>query len=848
LEQHLPEGVDHPFAKTMLEHFQKQTPLRCLTSYNTMASQKSRLMSAGWDSVDIIDLWSLWQNPSFLPAEKIECESVEPFDEWEELALFSGHYFLLVATTKHASVSTDMLEPTLNYEIPYNISPSVKFQSHDNPRGQGLRRFGAVLNVDSNTVAFHGGLLSTARQSNCDIYTRANNQISFKEPPENIMCHTMTNFDGDSVLLCGGRNSPAKASSRCWILKDNNWNRTQDLLPARYRHCSAAVKVGAVWGVLIFGGRTSDGGILDDWLFFDSDSGWQQVTALTPKPCPLFGAAMATTGESSGILIGGMSGAGILRAHYTTWELFMNEDSLSIRFESKLPRLNEVGIASPATLRFGASLVQSRWGLLLIGGVGPHGAVPFNEEILVLRKYGRMDKFEQLFEKDEPRPLLVGCGATTVDDGSVLIVGGSAVCFSFGAFWNEKSYLLCPKDETSLLSNWNLVIPDRATAQNDGDFLCEQGHRKLPEKTMENREDTQALSHASPITRTNVNKTEDFLEIVERANPVVIGELDLGPCINLWTSEYLKQKVGPDRPVVVHASSTKHLSFHTKNFTYDTQDFSTFIDAASVGSHVYLRAVSSSQPSKLPANLRRDFPEIAEDFKVPAELQYAVQHEHSSVLRISGKTTMWLHYDIMANVLCQIRGSKRVILFPPGDVSSLYFPAGETTSNLQVFTAEEGSLKGTSPVETILKAGEVLFIPACWPHATAPADDGVSVAVNVFFRGLNGGYAAGRDVYGNRDLDVYVNGRRDVGRVVNIFRGHVDKDTSREAERLSLVLREGRSFGMGERGKGVKEVERIVKSMDGLPEGIKEFYLRRLSDELLDGVGEEVSKEKHDEV
>jgi tRNA wybutosine-synthesizing protein 4 len=836
LEQHLPEGADHPFAKTMLEHFQKQTPLRCLTSYSTMASQKSRFKSASWQSISITDLWSLWQDPKFAPEERIASESVEPFDEWEELALFAGHYFLLVATTS-ASIATNISEHTLNYEIPYSISPSVEIRSHDNPRGQGLRRFGAVLNIDNDTVAFHGGLLSTARQTNCDIYTRATHNVSFKEPPENIMCHTITNFDSDFALLVGGRNSPAKASSHCWIMKNNEWSRTHDLLPARYRHCSAAVKVDDVWGVLTFGGKTSDGCTLDEWSFFDSGSGWQQVKVSTENLPPLFGAAMATTGDASGIIVGGMSQIGILHAHYTTWELSKGKDGLSIRFESRMPRLNEVGIASPATLRFGASLVQSKWGLLLIGGIGPRGALSSSEEILVLRKYGRMDKFEQLFNQNMPRPLLVGCGAINVNDGSILIIGGSAVCFSFGAFWNEKSYLLCPKEETSSLNTWRLTIADSSNVQSNGGSLSEQDGRKLPGGEPENRKETQALRHAQKLPLTRLSTTEEFQDILTHANPIVIGGLNLGTCTELWTSEYLKEKIGPDRSVVIHAASTQHLSFHAKNFTYETQPFSTFIDAASAGSHVYLRAISSSQPNKSPASLRKDFPEIAEDFAVPSQCQYAVEHEHSSVLRISGKTTMWLHYDIMANILCQVRGSKRVILFPPSDVSLLQFPAGETTSNLHVFTAEEGSLESTRPVETILKEGEVLFIPACWPHATAPADDGVSVAVNVFFRGLEGGYAAGRDVYGNRDLDVYVNGRRDVGRVIKIFKRNVDEDAWREVQRLSLILRDAKGFEVGERGKGVKELERIIKSMDGLPDGIKDFYLRRLADELVDAFG-----------
>lgn len=56
-----------------------------------------------------------------------------------------------------------------------------------------------------------------------------------------------------------------------------------------------------------------------------------------------------------------------------------------------------------------------------------------------------------------------------------------------------------------------------------------------------------------------------------------------------------------------------------------------------------------------------------------------------------------------------------------------------------------------------------------WSHTATP-EDGVSVAVNVFWRDLEKGYAAGKDVYGNRDLQAYENGRRDVEKIVRAFK------------------------------------------------------------------------------
>lgn len=56
-----------------------------------------------------------------------------------------------------------------------------------------------------------------------------------------------------------------------------------------------------------------------------------------------------------------------------------------------------------------------------------------------------------------------------------------------------------------------------------------------------------------------------------------------------------------------------------------------------------------------------------------------------------------------------------------------------------------------------------------WLHSSAPTSD-YSVAVNVFFRSLESHqYAAGRDVYGNKDLPAYDKGRLDIARIVNSF-------------------------------------------------------------------------------
>jgi hypothetical protein len=40
---------------------------------------------------------------------------------------------------------------------------------------------------------------------------------------------------------------------------------------------------------------------------------------------------------------------------------------------------------------------------------------------------------------------------------------------------------------------------------------------------------------------------------------------------------------------------------------------------------------------------------------------------------MAGNTTSPLHYDDYENLLCQIRGTKEITLFPPSDLHNLYY-------------------------------------------------------------------------------------------------------------------------------------------------------------------------------
>ena len=144
----------------------------------------------------------------------------------------------------------------------------------------------------------------------------------------------------------------------------------------------------------------------------------------------------------------------------------------------------------------------------------------------------------------------------------------------------------------------------------------------------------------------------------------------------------------------------------------------------------------------------------------------------------------------MANVLCQVRGMKRLLLFPPSDMSSLQIPFGESSSSTNVFAADaltSESLAETHPVEVVLQPGDILFIPPLWAHSAYPTE-GVSVAVNIFFRTIATGYATGRDIYGNRDIQAYEDGRKDIEKISRRFVGIPSGMSKLYLERLAAEL------------------------------------------------------------
>ena len=342
LEQILPDGEHHPFAATMLSHFRKLgTPLKSIHAYPTLDSQLQRFASQGWNSVHAWTLWQAWADETFLSvADRRRLDEVEPFDEWEEFALFGCHYCLIHARTapgpvQIAGLSTNDPCPDASAELP---AEKIKMRFDECPGQKGQRRFAASMQLPQNnggyTIVNVMGLGSKSRLQSCDVYSLRSNesarQLSFHEGgPMSRMCHTLTDIDSDNcILLAGGRGSPSDPFKDCWLFdkRIRAWRRTHDLPTPLYRHSVASIQNSSF--ALLAGGKGSGAAVYDGCLLYHIEEGWIDCEIIGDQRLrPVYGAALICQGVSrtspssfEGIFAGGLQD-GTITDQILTWQL-----------------------------------------------------------------------------------------------------------------------------------------------------------------------------------------------------------------------------------------------------------------------------------------------------------------------------------------------------------------------------------------------------------------------------------------------------------------------------------------------------------------------------------------------
>lgn len=548
-----------------------RAPLYSIHEYPLLTDQERRFKEAGWKQVQARSLWELWSDDQFLaPALRASLDRVEPFDEWEEFGLFASHYFLLVASNSHKS-------PAGWEDIPARkaaggtaesaaATPPL-FSAVARPvLSRVQRRFGAAIPNGDTSVFHHGGLGSQSRLTTTDHFSTPcaeTPEPAPAMPPRDIaarMCHNVTSFPNGDCLLSGGRASPASVFQDCWLRQQNVWLPAHSLPAARFRHCATRVELGSSSEhVLVFGGKSLDGEILDSWLLWSHDDGWKPLEQTATAPVARFGACLGALPADApcGILFGGIGSAGTIIEDLWAWTLRQRDSgSYYIELTDETSRLCAASDFFKYVPRFGASLVQLSGHLVLIGGVMPRQVVPADKEIMAIRASELQDLlfrsgaqcrpapdpigFGRAFRQNA-RPLLVGHASCAVGPDRALILGGGACCFTFGTFWNTDAWLLKPAGDDAAENPWTLLVPEHETpGQAAGETTVSLTKRLQHEGT---------TLELAQVARVRVETAAEFDRLVSQGKPVVIEGLDIGPCTKLWTREYLKTAVGKDKKV-----------------------------------------------------------------------------------------------------------------------------------------------------------------------------------------------------------------------------------------------------------------------------------------------------------
>ncbi|SMN22436.1 similar to Saccharomyces cerevisiae YOL141W PPM2 AdoMet-dependent tRNA methyltransferase also involved in methoxycarbonylation [Maudiozyma saulgeensis] len=432
LEQLVEQGPFEPFSRQMLKHFKKNdSPLQSVTTYNTIDSQRTRFEKYGFRNINIGDMLHLWNS---IPKEtRKTIEAIQPFDELEEFYLFCHHYMLCHATNDPNFIFTSeyKFEITPIEAIDEDKELSVTFE----PLGLDIKRsFGAgYINMEGNMV-YHGGcnpnrvnetLLLTEGIMKCIVLDKP-----IPIPPVRT-CHTFTATGSNSAVIIGGRNAPHRPYKDVWLYdsKQNKWTQRQTLPETRFRHCTVSIGQGKL---LIFGGVTTG----EPFMIYDSNNDTYESVSISEdsdfSQLNLVSACMSYNEDINlGCLVGGLN----------TDSNVVSDTLYSFTLETNKITLWKI-ISHPLLSRYGAkcSYINSNK-IVVVGGTSQN--ILFGSETTIVAVDLKMRKVNSLvippaIWEEHGKLCFVGFELQRLNDKQLIVLGGAATCYGFGAISNDS--------------------------------------------------------------------------------------------------------------------------------------------------------------------------------------------------------------------------------------------------------------------------------------------------------------------------------------------------------------------------------------------------------------------------
>ncbi|XP_005103732.1 tRNA wybutosine-synthesizing protein 4 [Aplysia californica] len=209
---------DDAFGLFMQNHFHSiGSPLKCINSFPSLDAQVKRFHNTGWAWCEALDMNTFYYQ--CIPSEEQQrIESLEAFDEYEELNLKYSHYFILTASTSKQSTSLISEDVTVQYpSFSQPISDAFTLTLAPSEH-QSVRRFGhSTALVNGRYAITTGGFgeidgrhQRLAEITITDVDTLMSYHVLTSSPDVQYsrMHHVSASLRDGTVYLVGGRQSP----------------------------------------------------------------------------------------------------------------------------------------------------------------------------------------------------------------------------------------------------------------------------------------------------------------------------------------------------------------------------------------------------------------------------------------------------------------------------------------------------------------------------------------------------------------------------------------------------------------------------------------------------------------
>lgn len=233
-----------------------------------------------------------------------------------------------------------------------------------------------------------------------------------------------------------------------------------------------------------------------------------------------------------------------------------------------------------------------------------------------------------------------------------------------------------------------------------------------------------------------VRKEEFGRKHLEQCRPIIITDaLADWNALSIWSPDYLAS-VLKDKQVIVALSKEDKFNYNPLQSQSQVDDASQFdsdvIEFDKLVSQVCNSESLSEHYYVMQKSIPNEFPELLPDIQVPEWIE--TDNPLINLWFGTADNVTPLHYDRFNNFFAQVYGRKRMTLFDPMQTELLYpYPIEAEMSHVSFVDIEEPDFESypefrkATPLECVLKPGELLFLPAFWWHQVRSLEVAISV-------------------------------------------------------------------------------------------------------------------------